>query len=198
MYHKHTPTDHPIVDLLANRWSPRSFSEEDITDEELNQLFEAARWAPSSMNEQPWRFIYARKGEEAHDKMVKSLMEGNQGWAREAPVLLLTIIRTTFSRNDKTNRTAQHDLGLAVANMTIQGTSLGIGFHQMGGVHTEQAGELFGIEAPYEVITAIALGRFGKPEQLDEPLRSREKEERSRKPISSWVGHGSFGENVAG
>jgi len=188
---KLTPTEYAILDEIKDRWSPRAFSSEEVTDEELHKIFEAARWAPSSMNEQPWRFIYARKGTEAFDQMSEALMEGNY-WAKEAPVLIFTAVRKTFKKNDKPNRTAQHDLGLAVGNLAAQATALGLSMHQMGGIYTDKAAEILEVPEDYEVMTAIALGKAGDANQLEEKLKNREMAERKRMPQSAFVFTGSF------
>jgi nitroreductase len=125
-----------IHPLIADRYSPRAFSDSPITEQELGSLFEAARWAPSSINEQPWRFIYARKGENAFAEMVNGLSDGNKPWAKNAPVLLIALVKNEFSRGG-VNIAASHDLGLAVGNMSLQAQHLNIGIHQMGGISRE-------------------------------------------------------------
>ena len=99
--HKQTPTEHDILDVIKNRWSPRSFSEESVDQETLNRLFEAVRWAPSAMNEQPWRFIVSKLGESGHEQMIESLMPGNQPWAKHAPVLITTLVKKTIPNHEK-------------------------------------------------------------------------------------------------
>ncbi|MEQ8239334.1 MAG: nitroreductase family protein [Cyclobacteriaceae bacterium] len=189
---KSAKTNFPIIEPIYQRWSPRSFSEKAITPEDIGSLFEAARWAASSMNEQPWRFIYANKGEEAHQLIVESLMEGNQGWASKAPVLILTIIDKFLTKSGKPNSAAMHDLGLAVGNMSIQASAMGIGIHQMGGFFPDKAKALFEINDQFDAVTAIAVGYFGEASELDEPLRSREMAARSRKPLNEIALHGNF------
>ncbi len=185
-------TTHKILDTIKNRWSPRAFDNRPISDEELNQLFEAMRWAPSSMNEQPWRIIYARKGEAAYDEIVKALMPGNQVWAKDAPVLMVTLVSKYFSRNMTINKSAQHDLGLAIGNLGIQATALDIGLHQMGGFNPAHIKNTFNINDDFDIVTCIALGYFGDPDSLDEHLKQRELAERNRKPIENFVNHGEF------
>lgn len=189
---KTASTQYSVIDAIANRWSPRSFSDQQLSDEDLGSLFEAARWAASSMNEQPWRFIYAFKGEEAHDKIVDTLMEGNKPWAKNAPVLVLSLIHKFTEKNGKENGAAKHDLGLAVGNLSIQATSMGIGLHQMGGFSPIRAKELFDINEQYDVISAIAIGYFGKADDLEEPFKSREVAMRNRKSLEEIVYHGAF------
>lgn len=188
---KKADTDHKILDILADRYSPRSFEQVNIADETLYRLFEAMRWAPSSMNEQPWRIIYARKGEEAHQKIAQTLMKGNKPWAEEAPILMLTIIKNTFE-NGTLNNSALHDLGLAMGNLSVQATYEGVGLHQMGGFSRETAKHLFQISEGYEAVTAVALGYFGDPNALPERLRERELAKRTRKPIAEFAFHEEF------
>lgn len=183
---------YPVHPLILNRWSPRAFRTERISDDQLNTLFEAARWAPSSMNEQPWRFIYAYKGEKEFELILESLMEGNRVWAKNAPVLMITVIKEKFSKNDKPNKSAAHDLGLAVGNLSIQATELGIGLHQMAGFSAEKAKQLLDIPEGYSAFTAIALGFYGSPEQLTGTLKERELATRKRKEISEFTFHGKF------
>jgi len=188
---KTTPAEYPILDVIKDRWSPRSFAKEPVTTDQLNSLFEAARWASSSMNEQPWRFIYAHKGEEVFDVMAETLFEGNI-WAKEAAVLMVTLAKTTFTRNDRPNSAALHDLGLAVANLSIQATAEGLSLHQMGGVDKERLRAEFDIPDFYQIVTVIALGHRGAPDQLDEALKARELAERKRNPVSAFAFHGTF------
>lgn len=183
---KEAKVSYPILDVIANRWSPRAFDDRIVEDKVLMSLFEAARWAPSSMNEQPWRFIYTHKGTSTHAKIVETLMEGNKHWARNAPVLLLTLVKKTHS-NGSTNGAALHDLGLAMGNLSIQATNEGIGLHQMGGFSAEKAVELFTIPEEYSAVTAVALGYFGDPDQLPDGLKERELSERKRLPLASIV-----------
>lgn len=188
---KRAGTDYEILDVLAERYSPRSFEQTEVRDEVLNKLFEAMRWAPSSMNEQPWRIVYAKKGEKAHEKIVETLMPGNKFWAKEASVLLMTIVKTTFDRGS-VNKSAQHDLGLAMGNLSVQATHEGLGLHQMGGFSPEKAIALFNIPEGYEPVTTVAIGYYGSPDQLEGEMRDRELSKRSRKPISAFAFHQQF------
>ncbi len=181
-----------ILPAIKNRWSPRAFSDQEVTQDDINILMEAARWAASSMNEQPWRFIYAFKGEEAFDKIASSLMPGNVTWASKAPVLIATVIKTTLDRNGRNNGAAAHDLGLAVGNLSIQATSMGIGLHQMGGFDALVITEQFNLSEEYKPISVIASGYYGDADQLDEGLRARELAPRSRKSLDEIAFHGNF------
>ena len=164
---KPAQTDHPIHTLLAERWSPRGFDDRDVAEDQLASLMEAARWAASCFNEQPWSFLVARRSDaEEFQRMLRCLMEGNQGWAGEAPVLMITVARKSFTRNGKPNRHAWHDLGLAVGNMSIQATGLGLVLHQMAGFDPEQARKSYSIPEEFEAVTAIALGWGVDPDSL--------------------------------
>ncbi len=190
--HKETPTDHNILDVIKNRWSPRSFTDETISEETLNRLFEATRWAPSAMNEQPWRFIVGKKDDPAHQRMIEGLMQGNQPWAKNAPVLLTTIIKKTYTKNGAPNGSAKHDMGLAIGNLSAQATHEGIGLHQMGGIDRANLAELFNLPDDYEIVTVIALGYFGNPDDLTEDLKARELAPRSRKALNEIIYYGDF------
>ncbi|MCB0164606.1 MAG: nitroreductase family protein [Anaerolineae bacterium] len=186
-------TQHPIHPSIQNRWSPRAFSDQPVEPEKLLAVLEAARWAPSAMNEQPWRFIVATKENPAEfEQALNCLNEGNQRWAKAAPVLVFTLIKKTFTRNDRPNRVALHDLGLAVANLTIQATELGLHTHQMGGILFDKIREVYQIPEDFEVVTGIALGYYGDIEQLPEDLQEREKGPRLRKPLSELIFAGAW------
>src|SRR6056297_1732879 len=132
---KHADTNYPIHNLIQQRWSPRSFSDEPVEGELLNQLFEAARWAPSSYNEQPWRFIVARKeDQEAYKQLASVMNEFNQSWATDAPVLVLALTKTTFDLDGRDNPHAGHDLGQAIAHLTFEATKNDLYVHQMAGI----------------------------------------------------------------
>ncbi len=180
-----------VHDLIIKRWSPRAFDPKDISDEELNRLFEAMRWAPSSMNAQPWRVLFARKGEEGFDKLVEALAEGNKPWAKEAPVLMMAMIKKTLP-DGSPNGSARHDLGLAMGNLLVQATSMGLGVHQMGGFSREKAIELFKIPENLAPNTIIALGHFGDPDQLSDKLKQRELNPRKRNEVREFVFHNAL------
>ena len=190
------PTDHPIHELLATRYSPRAFGEDPITEEELASLMEAARWAPSSFNEQPWRFVIAPKDDtpEAHERILGLLSEGNQRWAGRAPVLVVAATSTHFDRTGNPNRHARHDLGQALALMTVQATSMSIGVHQMAGFDAARAQQALGIPEGFEAVTAVALGHHADPTVLPEDLQKKETAPRSRRPQDEFVFAGSWPE----
>lgn len=187
--------DHPIEPTIARRWSPYVFSSRAVAPEILRSLFEAARWAASSFNEQPWRFLAATQDEpEAFARLLACLAPANQAWAKQAPVLVISVISTAFSRNDKPNRTAQHDLGLAVGNLCIEATARGLAVHQMAGVDLAAASETAGVPAGYEPVTAIAIGYRGEADEAVDPSHAdRDKGERKRKPLDELVFGADFG-----
>ncbi|MDQ3100697.1 MAG: nitroreductase family protein [Bacteroidota bacterium] len=184
----------PVHPLINERYSPRAFSERDITNDELVLLFEAARWAPSSLNEQPWRFVIVRKGEKGHSAMLEAMNVSNRTWADKAPVVLLSLTRITLERSGIPNPHARHDLGLAVAQLTVQATSLGIGLHQLGGIDAEKARNSFNVPPEYDVVSMLVLGFHGDPADLPELLRDRELRRSTRKPLDDLLHYGSFGQ----
>ena len=178
-----------LNELIQKRWSPRSFADRKIENDKLLSILEAGRWAPSSYNEQPWRFIVGKIDEgTTHSKILDCLVEGNQSWAKNAPILILTNAKLTFSRNDNPNKHSYHDVGLAAAQMAIQAAEFDIYFHQMAGFSKYKAIEHFNIPENYEPVTVIAVGYLGNPENLkDEKLLKSEKAVRKRKSLSEIV-----------
>jgi nitroreductase len=192
--HKRAPTDFPVHDFVAERWSPRAFSDKPVAPDVLQSLFEAARWAPSSSNEQPWAYIVATKDDaENFAKLLSVLVPFNVTWAQRAPVLALAVAELAFAKNGTPNRNAQHDVGAASAWLTVEATSRGLFVHQMAGYDHDKARQVFGISAGWEPIAAIAIGYPGDPDSLPQPLRDREGAPRTRKPISEFVMSGSWG-----
>jgi nitroreductase len=191
--HKRAPTDFPVHDFIAERWSPRAFSDKPVAPDVLQSLFEAARWAPSSSNEQPWAYIVATKDDtENFAKLVCVLVPSNVTWAQHAPVLALAVVELAFAKSGTPNRNAQHDVGAASAWLTVEATSRGLFVHQMAGYDHDKARQVFGIPAGWEPIAAIAIGYPGDPDSLPQPLRDREVAPRIRKPISAFVMSGSW------
>jgi nitroreductase len=191
---KPASTEYPVHDLVQNRWSPRAFSDKLVPHEVLRSLFEAARWAPSSNNEQPWAFIVATKEEpENFEKALSALVEFNQVWAKHAPVLVLAISEMEFARNQNPNRNAFYDTGAAVAHLTSEATARRLFVHQMAGFDPHKAIELFHIPKGWEPIAAFVIGYAGEPENLPDQLRERELAPRSRKPIKDFVMSGEWG-----
>lgn len=186
-------TDHPINDYTKERWSPRAFSDEPVKPEDLASLLEAARWAPSAMNEQPWRFFVGIRKDATWLKINESLMEGNRVWAKNAPVLMLVVADSLYSRNKKKNASYAYDAGQAVAHLTIEATRLGLFVHQMGGFDKAQVQESFQIPEQYHPMVTMALGYYGTPDQLSESLKERELAPRVRHPHSSLIFADTFG-----
>ncbi|NEN92282.1 MAG: nitroreductase family protein [Okeania sp. SIO3H1] len=192
---KYTENKYPINNLLKQRWSSLAFADKMVSSEVLLSLLEAARWSPSCFNEQPWSFIIATKENPAeYDRLFSCIVEGNQPWAGLAPVLMLSVAKLFFDKNNKPNRHAFHDVGLAVASLTFQATEMGLRVHQMGGFHLDKARELYKISQGYEPVAAIAIGYPEEPDILPESLRERELSPRSRKPINSFVFTGEWGQ----
>jgi nitroreductase len=191
--HKRAPTDFPIHDFIAERWSPRAFSDKPVAPDVLQSLFEAARWAPSSSNEQPWAYMAATKDDaENFAKLVSALVPSNVTWAQHAPVLALAVAELAFAKSGTPNRNAQYDVGAASAWLTVEATSRGLFVHQMGGYDHDKARQVFQIPAGWEPIAAMAIGYPGDPDSLPQPLRDREVAPRTRKPISQFVMSGSW------
>lgn len=185
---KKADTNYPIHELIQKRWSPRAFSDESVDPELLNQLFEAARWAPSSYNEQPWRFIVARKQDEkAFNKLAQVMNEFNRSWAADAPVLVLALTKTTFDLDGRRNKHAEHDLGQAIAHLTFEATRNDLYVHQMAGIHPDKAKELYDIPDDIKPTTMFALGYKGQPESLEGKLQKQETSPRSRKALDEIV-----------
>lgn len=188
-------TRYPIHELLRERWSPRAFADRMVEPEELRSLLEAARWAPSSFNEQPWSFIVATKQHpDEYERLLSCLVEGNVRWAQHAPVLMLSVAKLAFERNQKPNRHAFHDVGLAVENLVIQGMALGLFVHQMAGFHADRAREVYGIPEGHEPVAAMAIGYLDDPGRLPDDLREREVAPRFRNPLESFVFSGQWGQ----
>lgn len=186
---KRAQTDHPVLDLIAARWSPRAFSSRPVEEAKLSSVLEAARWAPSAGNEQPWRFIVATKAQpDAYAALLGCLKEKNQSWARSAPVLMLTLAKRHFRDDEaRPNPHAWHDLGQALASMSLQATALGLAVHPMAGFSPERAREAFALPPALEPVTALALGYPGDPETLPRDLQVKERAPRRRKPLRELV-----------
>ncbi len=183
--------EYPVDELLVNRWSPRAMSGEPISREELHTLIEAARWAPSSFNEQPWRFLYAMR-DSAHWPMYMNwLMEANRVWCANAGALLLIVSKKTFTHNGKPNAVHVFDAGAAWQNLALQGARLGLVIHGMAGFDWTKAQQEAGVPSDYSVCAMVAVGRPGRVDGLPENLRSREVPT-GRKPMAQLVFEGKF------
>lgn len=185
--------DHSIDELFVRRWSPRAMSGEGITQSELDALFEAARWAPSSYNAQPWRFIYAHRDDEEWEKFYDLMVEFNQQWAKKAAVLIVVVSRTTFEWNDKPAPTHSFDAGAAWQNLALQATRNNLVTHGMQGFDYKRAREVLRLPDEYAVEAMIAIGRPGRKEDLPEEMQEREKPS-DRKPLSEIAFRGGFKE----
>jgi len=192
---KHASTDHPINALLASRWSPYSFDSRPVAEADLCSLFEAARWAPSSRNEQPWSFIVAtRENGEEFGRLLSCLAEANQAWAKSAPVLALGVVSLKFSQNKQDNRAAVHDLGLAAGSLLVEATARGLSVHQMIGILPDKAREVYQIPEHTEAWTAMAIGYKADPSKLPDALKERDLKPRQRKPLGEFVFAGNWGQ----
>jgi len=198
---KPTPTGYPVHELIERRWSPRAFASTPVEEVKLQSLFEAARWASSSSNVQPWRFLLTRSGEESFAKLHDCLSEGNKPWTATVPLLLLSVTDTMFpakgDRPARANPTAKHDLGLALANLTLQATALGLYVHPMAGFNGDKVKEVFAVPVPYEPVTVTAIGYLADGSTLPDDLREREGAPRSRKSLTEIVFEGDWGKPAA-
>lgn len=185
---KKATTDHPIHELISRRWSPYGFSSRPVPVADLRSLFEAARWAASSYNEQPWRFIVAIRDDPTQfERLLSCLVEANQEWAKAVPVLALAVVSLRFSRNNKPNTVAMHDLGLAAASLTLEATARGLHVHQMAGIQPDRARELYHIPDGFQPLTALAIGYAADPATLPDELKQRDTEPRTRRPLNETV-----------
>ena len=193
MFEKPASADHPIFEILARRWSTRAFADRPVNREVLVSLFEAARWAPSSGNGQPWSFLVATKDDPAEFERMASVLVPGNAWARKVPVLALSVASLDRAL-DKPNRHAYHDIGLATENLVIQAVSMGLAVHMMGGFNVDMAREIFEVPARHDPVTMIAIGYPGDPDSLPEDLRAKDLAPRQRKPIREFVFGGKFGQ----
>jgi nitroreductase len=190
---KSAPTDSPIHELIRERWSPRAFADKTIAPDILRSLFEAARWAPSSNNEQPWAYLVATKdNKENFAKTLSVLVDFNANWAKSAPLLAIAVAKLAFAKNNTPNRNASYDLGAATALLSMEATARGLAVHQMAGFDPEKARQVFGILSGWEAFAALAIGYPGDPASLPQPLKDREMAPRTRKPIAEFVMSGHW------
>ena len=191
---KITKTEYPILESIQNRWSPRVFSQQPITEKQVKSLLEAGRWAPSASNIQPWRIIWGIKGTETYDRIFNCLDDFNQSWAGNAQVLWLNAFKKTMKDNERENFHALHDLGLFMGNVHNQAASMDIAVHQMAGVRFKDAQKEFGFSNDYHVATAVAFGYFGgNSENLPADLKKQEEQPlRKRKSQDEFAFNGNF------
>ncbi len=186
--------DSPVHEVIQRRWSPSTFKDRAVEPAVLRSLLEAARWAPSSYNEQPWAFIVAIRGEsDDFARLLDCLAPGNQAWAGGAPVLMLSVARMVFDHNGKPNRHAFHDVGLASAQLALQATALGLGAHFMAGFDGGRARDSFAIPEKFEPVAVIAIGYAEVLDALTDDQRRRAESLRQRRPIGDFVYSGTWG-----
>lgn len=191
---KRAPADHPIHDVVAERWSPYVYADTPVDDATIASLLEAARWAPSSFNEQPWRFLVGRKDDAAWQAIRDCLVPGNRAWAEAAPLLLVSVASLRYARNDKPNAHAWHDVGLATGNLLAEATARGLVVHPMGGFSADGIRERFGVPEDFAPIATLAIGHHGDPAAADEALRGYEARPRLRHPLASLAFGAVWGE----
>src|ERR1700741_3534262 len=185
---KHAEPSAPIHDIISRRWSPRAFDSRPVELAKLRSLFEAARWAAPSYNGQPWYFLVATKDEpESYKKILESFVEFNQGWAKNAPVLAISVAAMKFAHNGEPNRHAFPDVGQAAATLAIEASNLGLQVHQMAGILPDKAKQLLQIPDGYEAVAGIEIGSPGDPSSLPDQLRAQEHGPRQRKPLESFI-----------
>ncbi len=193
-------TDRPDIPgsvhaLIRERWSPKVFDPAPLPDPLLRDIFEAARWAPSSMNEQPWRFLLGRRDRgETYDRLLATLSEGNAVWARQAPVLVLAVACTTYTRHGRENRHAWHDTGLALAQLILQATAGGLAVHPMGGFDAAAARTAGRIPEGFDPVVMLAIGRRGDPLRAPHGVEERDPAARSRRGLEATVFEDSWEE----
>jgi nitroreductase len=194
---KTADVDFPIHELMAERWSPIAFGEGAVDDEALGSLLEAARWAPSSFNEQPWSLLVARRDDAAaFGRLAACLVEGNS-WAQDAAVLLLGVAATQFSRNGKANRHAHYDLGQAFMSMALQAQALGLVTHQMAGFDADKARTTLDVPEGHDALVMMAVGHPGDVSRLPVAMAQREAAARSRKRLDDFVYGAGWGSAFA-
>lgn len=182
-----------VHDLFRDRWSPRAFADRPVSNHDLRTILEAGRWAASSYNEQPWRFVVARKSDgPLYERLLSVLLPFNQAWAKAAPLLIITAVKQTFTHNGTPNLHAMHDAGAALAHIALQATALGLHAHAMAGFDREKARTELGIPEGYEPAAAVAIGYPGFPDDLPQQYRERELAPRTRKALEELVFNGQW------
>lgn len=188
-----TEFEAPVLEVIQKRRSLRAFADKPVEAEKIKSLFEAARWAPSSVNEQPWRYLYATRNQpERWNRIFETLNEGNKVWVKHAPLLIVSFAKKDFSRNSRPNASAIYDLGAANAFLSLQATALGLTVHQMGGFDKEKARVVLGIPGTFEMGVIMAVGYPGNPHELPDPLKQRELAPRIRNVQAEFVRNDSF------
>lgn len=184
---KHAPAIDGIPELILRRWSPRAFDHREVSSSDLEKLFVAAGWAASSYNEQPWRFFLGKRGDETYKKIFNALVEFNQMWAKNAPILVLSIGKRTFSHDGSPNGYGLHDTGAATAYLALEATHLGLHAHSMAGFDKELARASFGVPSDYDMGAVTAIGYLGDAATLPDHFKKGELTARTRKPVAEFV-----------
>jgi len=189
---KEAKTQFPVLDVIRKRWSARAFSEQSVTEEQLLTMIEAASWAPSSMNEQPWKYIVARKEDQQGFSKLLSVMNGSNAiWANKGAVLLLCVATTTYGKEQDNNPSALHDAGMANMSLLLQATALDIYTHVIGGFNHDKAIQEFQLQPNQKPVCMIVLGYLDSPDVLNEPFKTREVTPRSRKDLDTFYSFSS-------
>jgi nitroreductase len=189
---KSTEVHSPVLEVIQNRRSRRAYTTQPVEEVKIQSLFEAARWAPSSVNEQPWLYIYATKGQELYEKIYSALNESNRVWVQNAPLLIASLVRNKFIRNERPNGSARYDLGAANAFLSLQATHLGLNVHQMGGFDAFQLRTNLNVPDEYDPVIVMAVGYPGEPDILPEHLKLRELAPRERYVQQEFVMNKAF------
>jgi nitroreductase len=190
---KSSEFESPVLEVIRKRRSRRAYNDRPVELEKIHSLFEAARWAPSSVNEQPWIYLYAIKEQgELWNKIFDALLEGNKTWVKNVPLLIVSFIRRNFIKNDRPNHSARYDLGAANAFLSLQATQLGLNVHQMGGFDSEQLRTNLNVPDNFEPVIIMAIGYPGHAEMLPENLKLRELAPRERYVQQEFVMNKSF------
>ncbi len=184
---KEATTNYPVIDLIRKRWSARSFSPQPVSDEQLNTMFEAASWAASSGNEQPWQYYFAHHGTPGFDALWECLDGGNKPWTKNASVLMVSVRRNTSEKTGKENPLSLHDTGMANAHLFLQAISMDIYCHPMAGYDRDKVKTAIGLTEQQEPTCMIAVGYLDAAEKLEEPFKTRELTPRSRKDIADFI-----------
>lgn len=182
----------PVLEVIRNRRSRRAYSDKMVEPEKIKSLFEAARWAPSSLNEQPWFYVYATRDQALWNKIFDSLKEGNKVWAKNAPLLICSFARKNFIRFDSPNPSAKYDLGAANAYLSLQAAHLELNVHQLAGFDPQTITENLGVPDRYEPVIVMAIGYLGDIEGLPENLRARELAPRERFVTAEFIMNKTF------
>jgi nitroreductase len=189
---KTAQTDYPVLSEIQRRWSPYAFDPRAVEEEKLQRIFEAARWAASSYNEQPWRYIVAQASQPEQFRKLASVLVPQNNWAENVPVLAMSVAKMSFTKSGMENRVALHDVGAASAQLSLQAVAEGLMVHQMAGFDTQRAKEIYGIQAGYEPVAMLAIGYEGNHDEIPEALQERENAPRGRNPHSAFVFFGTW------